>query len=180
MNLLFLSEQSTQGLFELNDLWTLVFTWINLLILYFVMKKFFFGKIEAVLDQRRSEVDDTYRKADETEAEAKALKEEYDARMAEATAKAEAIVSNAVKTARSKETEIVSEARSKAAATMASAEAKIELDRQKAINEVKEDISVMAVEIATKVIEREIEAQDHERLIEQMIEQLTAEQEAQA
>lgn len=178
MNLLFLSEKATQGLFELNDLWTLIFTWINLLILYIVMKKFFFDKIQAMLDKRREEVDETYQKAETAESEAVALKAEYDAKIAEATETAEAIVSNAVKTARAKETEIVSDARAKAAATMASAEAKIEIDRQKALNEVKEDISSMAVEIASKVIEREIQAQDHERLIDEMINQLSKEQEA--
>lgn len=178
MNLLFLSEKATQGLFELNDLWTLIFTWVNLLILYLVMKKFFFGKIQDMLDKRREEVDETYHKAETAESEANALKTEYDLKIAEATETAEAIVSNAVKTARAKETEIVSEARDKAAATMASAEAKIEIDRQKALNEVKEDISSMAVEIASKVIEREIQAQDHERLIDEMINQLSKEQEA--
>ncbi|MBR2903008.1 MAG: F0F1 ATP synthase subunit B [Clostridia bacterium] len=178
MNLLFLSEQATQGLFELNDLWTLLFTWANLLILYLVMKKFFFSKIQAVLDQRKSEVDDTYRRADEAEEEANALRDEYDAKMAEAEAEAEEIVSNAVKAARSKENTIVSEAKAKAAAAIAGAEAKIEIDRQKALNEVKEDISSMAVEIASKVIERDIAPEDHERLIDKLIDELSADNDA--
>ncbi len=178
MNLLFLSEQATQGLFELNDLWTLLFTWVNLLILYLVMKKFFFSKIQAVLDKRKAEVDDTYRRADEAQAQADALKDEYDAKMAEAHAHAEEIVSNAVKAARDKENTIVSEARAKAAATIAGAEAKIEIDRQKALNEVKDDISSMAVEIASRVIERDIAPEDHERLIDSLIDELSAENDA--
>ena len=66
------------------------------------------------------------------------------------------------------------DAKAKAAATIAGAEAKIEIDRQKAINEVKEDISSMAVEIASKVIERDIGPEDHERLIDKLIDELSA------
>ncbi|MBR2903002.1 MAG: F0F1 ATP synthase subunit B [Clostridia bacterium] len=174
MNLLFLSEEATRGVVDLTDVWSLVFTWCNLLILYIVLKKFFFNKINDMLEKRKTEVEDTYRRADEAEAEANAIKEQYDAKMAGAQAEAEEIVSNAVKAARTKENTIVSEAKAKAAATIAGAEAKIEIDRQKAINEVKEDISSMAVEIASKVIERDIGPEDHERLIDKLIDELSA------
>ena len=52
------------------------------------------------------------------------------------------------------------------------AEADIELERRKAVNEMKGEISDLAVSIASKVVSKELNAADHERLIEQFIEEL--------
>lgn len=169
MDLLFLSETATREPVDLYDLWGLIFTLCNLLILYLVFKKFFFSKVNAIIEKRRNEIDETYDKANETEAQAEAKRQEYDSRIAEAEAQAEEIVGKAVRTARAKEVEILQEARAKAADTLAHAEATIEIDKQRAVNEVKENISDMAVAIASKVIEKDITAEDHQRLIDEFI-----------
>ncbi len=169
MNLLFLSETATRPPVDLYDLWGLIFTLCNLLILYLVFKKFFFAKVNAIIDKRKTEIDETYDRANEAEAQAQAKLEEYDARIAEAQSQAEEIVGNAVRTARTKESEILQEARAKAAETIAHAESTIEIDKQRAINEVKEGISDMAVAIASKVIEKDITPEDHRRLIDEFI-----------
>ena len=76
---------------------------------------------------------------------------------------------SATATAQRKGAEIVDEAQAKANAMMARAETEIAQEKKKAINEIKDEISGMAVDIASKVVEREISAKDHEKLIEDFI-----------
>ena len=74
--------------------------------------------------------------------------------------------------ARAQSEALISSAQAEAAAMKQKAEADIELERRKAVNEMKGEISDLAVSIASKVVSKELNAADHERLIEQFIEEL--------
>lgn len=71
--------------------------------------------------------------------------------------------------AQKREEEIVGEARAEAASIRAAAEADIAQERKKAVNDLKNEIGGMAVEIAGKVVEREINESDHQALIDEFI-----------
>ena len=86
------------------------------------------------------------------------IKDERDAMLREATARAQ-----------KREEEIVGEARAEAASIRAAAEADIAQERKKAVNDLKNEIGGMAVEIAGKVVEREINESDHQALIDEFI-----------
>ena len=58
------------------DVWTLIFTWANLLILFLLMKKFFFKPIKNILKQREDEINSLYEKANSSSTEAEKLKEQ--------------------------------------------------------------------------------------------------------
>ena len=86
-----------------------------------------------------------------------------------ARAQANEIVANAQKTAAARSEEMLNEARTQAAALKQKAEADIAQERKKAVNEVKDEIGGMAIEIASKVVEREIKEADHKALIDEFI-----------
>lgn len=86
------------------------------------------------------------------------IKDERDSMLREATARAQ-----------KREEEIVGEARAEAASIRAAAEADIAQERKKAVNDLKNEIGGMAVEIAGKVVEREINESDHQALIDEFI-----------
>ena len=65
--------------------------------------------------------------------------------------------------------ELLKEAASQAAAMKAKAESDIAQEKRKAVNEIKDEIGGMAMEIAGKVIEREISEEDHAKLIDDFI-----------
>ena len=73
------------------------------------------------------------------------------------------------KTAAARSEELLGEARAQAAALKQKAEADIAQERKKAVNEVKDEIGGMAMEIASKVVEREIREADHKDLIDEFI-----------
>ena len=154
------------------NFWTMVFAWINLFILYLVLKKLLFKPIKNMIDSRQKEIDDMYSDAEGSRAEAQTLKEEYRLRLAGAEQETEKILKNAQRRARAKEEEILAEASEKAALTLERAERQIELEKSRAINEIKNELSDMAIGIATAVIERDVKADEHKELIDEFIEKI--------
>ena len=71
--------------------------------------------------------------------------------------------------AAAKEREILAEANAQADAIREKAQADIAQERKKAVNELKNDLSGIAIDIAEKVTEKEISEKDHEALIEDFI-----------
>ncbi|WP_102411794.1 F0F1 ATP synthase subunit B [Beduinella massiliensis] len=149
--------------------WTLIFQICNLLILTALIKKFLFKPVMAVLDKRQAEIDGMYSEADKAEARAKALKSEYEQRLATAREEADGLVQNAMRTAQVRSDEIVGEARERAVMLKNKADQEIEQERKKAFMDVKNELSGIAVDIASKVVEREVDAKDHEAFIEDFI-----------
>ena len=150
--------------------WTLIFQWGNLLILYLVIKKFLFGPIQKIIESRETEVQNLYDTAEQAKNDAVALKEEYSQHLANAKDEANEILKNANKKATVRSEEIIRDAQEKAAAIVARADVQIEMERKHAFEEVKRDISDIALMAASKVVERELSAEEHERLIGEFIE----------
>ena len=151
------------------DPWTLLAQMCNLLIQMLIFKKLLLEPVRKVLAERKARADSEIGDAQKARAEAEAMKAEYEKNMAEAKAEANSIVTSAQKTAAARSEQIVGEARSAAANIMRKAEEDIALERKKAINEVKDEIGGMAMEIASKVVEREIDQKDHQELIDEFI-----------
>lgn len=154
------------------DKWTMLFTWGNLIILFLLMKKFLFKPVKAVIDAREKEVNDMLDSAAADKTQAESMKDEYTKKLEEARSDAETIVSGAVRNARLKEEEILKEAREQASAVMQRAENQIELEKKKALDDIKNDVSDMAVAIASKVIEKDISEKDHEEIINKFIDEM--------
>ena len=149
--------------------WTLIFSICNLLILFLLIKKFLFKPVMAILEARQKEIDDIYNEADKDRDDAAEMKAEYTRRMSNAREEADQLVRNAVDSAQKKGDKIVSEAKEQAAHLKQKASAEIEQEKQKAFSELKSEISGMAVEIAGRMVEREISEADHKALVDDFI-----------
>lgn len=149
--------------------WNFVATICNLLIQMYLIKRFLFKPINEMLAKRKEKADAEIRDAEKAKTEAEAIKAEYEQNMLEAKERANEILSNAQKTAALQSEEVVREANRQAAAIKAKAESDIAQEKRKAVNEIKDEIGGMAVEIAGKVIEREISEADHAKLIDEFI-----------
>jgi F-type H+-transporting ATPase subunit b len=122
-----------------------------------------------MIDSRQKEIDDMYSGAEESKKAADELRAEYEEKISHAAEESEEILKNAVRRAQLKEEEILREADVKAARTLERAEEQIELEKRRAINEVKNEVSSMAIEIASAVIERDVSADEHKKLIDEFI-----------
>lgn len=154
------------------DFWTCLFTLVNLLILYKVMKKLLFKPVKNMIDTRQKEVDDLYEGANQAKAEAEELKALYETRMQKANAESQALLKDAHRRAQLREEEILREAQAKAAQTLQRADEQVALEKKRAMNEIKDDVSVMAVDIASAVLARDIKREEHAELIDSFIEKL--------
>ena len=144
----------------------------NLFIQLFLVKKFFLDKIKAILDQRREAADKQITDAEAAKAEAMAIKATYEQNMAQSKAKADDILMNAQRSANARSEEIISQAQAAAAQIKSKASADIEMEKKKAINDAKNEISGLAMAIAGKVVERELNTADQSDLIDRFIEEL--------
>ena len=123
----------------------------------------------ADIAERKAKADSQIADAAKLRTEAEAMKAEYEQNLQNARTEANQIVATAQKTATARSEEIVGEARAQAAALKQKAEADIAQERKKAVNEAKDEIGGMAMEIASKVVEREIKEADHKDLIDEFI-----------
>ena len=149
--------------------WTMIFAWINLLILYLFLKKLLFVPVKNMIDSRQKEIDGMYDEAESSKRDALALKEEYEEKISSANEESEEILKNAHRRAQLKEEEILRGADEEAARVLKRAEEQIELEKKRAINEVKNEVSEMAIGIASAVIERDVSADEHKELINDFI-----------
>ena len=151
------------------DGWTFLAQICNLMIQLVIFKKFLLKPIKQVIADRKAKADSEIADAQKLRTEAEAMKAEYEQNLQNARTEANQVVTAAQKTATARSEEIVGEARAQAAALKQKAEADIAQERKKAVNEVKDEIGGIAMEIASKVVEREISEKDHKDLIDEFI-----------
>ena len=154
------------------NFFTMIAAWCNLLILYLFLKKLLFKPLKNMIDSRQKEIDDMYADAESSKAQAAELKVEYEEKLENANSESEEILKNAMRRAKLKEEDILREANEKAARTVERAYEQVELEKKRAINEVKNEVAEMAIGIASAVIERDVDGNEHKQLIDSFIENM--------
>lgn len=154
------------------NIWHIIATIGNLLVLTWIIKKLLWDRVQAVLAQRRSQVDSIYQEAEASRSEAEKSRLLYRNKLDHADEEADSIIRQAAERADRLSDEIVAEAEKKAADAIRKADADIALEKKKAMNELKDEISGISVQIAQSVVEREIREEDHKELIDSFIENL--------
>ena len=151
---------------------TFILTILNLFIQMFLMKKFLFKPIRRVLEERQKRADQNIRAAEQEKAEAEAVKAEYTKNMEHARAEAAGILERAKQDASQQADELLQSARSEAQALKAKAESDIRQEKKRALNEAKDEIGGLAMDIAGRVVEREIHEADHRALIDDFLQKV--------
>ena len=150
--------------------WTFIAQILNLFIQMYLIKRFLFKPINAMLDKRKAMADAEIQQARREKNEAMTLKSSYENSLTQAMAEAHSILQNAQKDAAARSEAIINDAQSQAANLKAKAEADILQEKKKAVNDIKNEIGGIAMELAGKVVEREINEEDHKKLIDEFIE----------
>ena len=160
-----------QSLVTVNPV-TLIAQICNLFIQLLIVKIFFLDKIKAVLDKLRETADKQIADAEAAKSEAAAIKQTYEENMRQAKTKADDMILSAQKTAAQRSEEIISQAQKQAAQIKTKAASDIEMEKKKAINDAKNEISDRAMAIAGKVVARELNDADQDGMIDRFIEEL--------
>ena len=148
--------------------WTALFTLANTV----VLKKFLFKPVLKMIEDRQQEIDGMYTQAGQAQANAQAMETEYRQKLSDAQATGERIVKEAVARGQSREEDILRQAAQEADALRDKAAADIAREKSKAVNDAKNEISDLALSIATKVVGHELKADDQKALIDGFIDEL--------
>lgn len=151
------------------NFFTSLFTLVNTIVLFLVLKHYLFTPVSKMIDDRQKEIDDLYSDADSAKMQAQAMEEEYREKLSVAADTGERMVKEALERGRSREEEIIRNANQEADAIRKKANADISREKQKAMNDAKNEISELAVAIAEKVIGRELNPADQADIVEQFI-----------
>ena len=157
------------GKFLNINFFTALFTLVNTVALFLVLKHFLFQPVMKMISDRQKEIDDMYLDADTARSNAEALEAEYKEKLSAATQTGERLVKEAVLRGQSREEEIIRQANSEANAIREKAAADIAMEKKKAINDAKNEISGMAIVIAEKVVGRALDDQDQTKLVDEFI-----------
>lgn len=151
---------------------TFILTILNLFIQMFLMKKFLFKPIRRVLEERQKRADQNIRAAEQEKAEAEAVKAEYTKNMERARAEAAGILERAKQDASQQADALLASARTEAQSLKTKAENDIRQEKKRVLNEAKDEIGGLAMDIAGRVIEREVHEADHRALIDDFLQKV--------
>ncbi len=151
------------------NLWTALFTLLNTITVIAVGTKFLFKPIMTMIANRQREIDDMYSQADTAKAEAEEMRAAYQDKLDAAQATSDRIVKEAVARGQAREEEIIRQANADASAMMDKASADIAMEKKKALNDAKDEISEIAIAIAEKVVARELKVSDQTALVDEFI-----------
>lgn len=149
--------------------WTIIFQILNLLLLMVLFKKYLFKPVTEILEKRQAEIEGHYQEAQQAETDAKAMKADYESKMAGARQEADRVIKTATESANAMSASIVEDARTQADQLKRRAQTEIDLERRRAFDEVKGELSGIALDIASQVIGREVNEKDHEAFINEFI-----------
>lgn len=157
------------------NIWQIVISLANLLILFLILKKFLYKPVRETLAKRQQDVDEVYSLAQEVLDQANSDRETYEKKLLGADEECDELIREAQQSARLRSSSIISEAEEKAAGIMRRAENEIELAKGEAEASMKNEIASLSVQLAEKLLEREINADDHRELIDSFISEIGSE-----
>ena len=161
--------EMTQGLIEFN--WTSLMIVANMIVLYLIMKKFFWVKIRTFMKERENAVKDAFDSAEAMNRRADEKMRSYNARIANAEEESREIIKNAKIQADAQAQEILDDARRQANEMMIKAEAKIDQEKAKAMEEMRHEIGVLALMAAERIVGREINDVGQDAIVDDVIKQ---------
>ena len=149
--------------------WNILFTLINLIVFYLLMKKFLFGRIKKVMDERRELIAKQLSEADEKNEAADSRLEEYEEKLAGAESEGRDIISQAKSEAKIEYDKIIGRAESDVDKMKADARLQIEAERANALRESKQEIAALAIQTAEKVIGANVNAQTDSAMLDEFL-----------
>lgn len=160
----------TQGLVEFS--WTFVFQIVNTLVMFLVLRHFLFRPATEFMENRTKGIENAIEEADAKNKEAEELRVQYEGKLTNIKEERNEIIREATKRAEERSNEIIKAAEVEAQKIKEKGRQEVERERQKAVNELKDQISTLAIMAASKVIEEELNQQTHEKMIQEFIKEV--------
>ena len=151
--------------------WTLVMVLVTFTVLYLVVKKFFFEKLHSFMEARAQKVQDQFDSAAEAERIAENHRAEYEDKLEGIESERRGVMKDAKSLAEKRAEQIIAEANEQAAQILKKAEQEVERERTVFAESMRDQVAMLAVYAAEKIIEKELDEKDQLSLIDGIIKQ---------
>lgn len=141
-------------------------------IIFFFMWKWVLPRANALLDERREKIQGEMERAESTRSEADTLLADYRSQLANARDEGNRIIEEARRTAEQLRLDLEARAEQESQATVARAQEEIRAERDRVFQELRAQVGDIAVELAGKVVGQSLDKSQHERLIDEYIDQV--------
>ena len=155
------------GLIEIN--WSIIMIWITVIVLFLVLKKFFFEKVKNFMETRSNSIQDAFDSAEAVNRRADEKMQNYTKRIAYVEAEGREIIRDAKIKADAQAREIIEDANKQATEIMNKAEKNIEREKQKAMEEMRKEVAALAMLAAERIVEREIQNIGQDEIVDEVI-----------
>jgi F-type H+-transporting ATPase subunit b len=150
----------------------MIWTLISFGITFFVLRRFAFGPIQTIIDERRQRIREALQEADNARAEARKMLDEHRAMMAEARGKAEEILVEARKVAEAQKKRLRDELEADRQRRLEETTRQIEAETVRALELIRAEVADLTVIATQKVTGKVLDQADHKRLIDEAIGEL--------
>lgn len=151
------------------NIWKILASLANLAILYTLLKKFLYKPVKNVIAQRQAQLDEQYAAAAAAQQTADEARDAYTARLEGAQAEADGIIHEATVTATRRGEQIVADARERAAGIVRAGEAEAAMEKKKAQESIRRDITEVSAALAEQLLGREMTTDDHSAMIDSFL-----------
>lgn len=156
-----------RGLVEFNA--TFIFQIVNTLVIFLALRHFLFNPVTEMLEKRTKSIESSIQDAERKNKESDKLKADYEEKLNEIKKERNQIIEDATRKAKDRGDEIVEAAELEAKRAMEKATKEIEREKQKMLNDLKGQISELAIAAAQKVIEKDLDQNTHKDMINKFI-----------
>lgn len=160
------------------NLWDIVVSILNLLLLFLIVKKFLYKPVKKMLAARQAAIEADYSDAEAAKNAALRDREAYEEKLASAKSEADRVIKTAADIAKEREREIIADAKEKADGIIRQAEADAALEIKKAEDTIRREIVEVSSALTEKLLEREVSEDDHKQFIDSFIEGIGEDDEA--
>lgn len=155
------------GLIEIN--WSIIMIWITVIVLFLVLRKFFFEKVKNFMETRSNSIQDAFDSAEAVNRRADEKMQNYTKRIANVEAEGREIIRDAKIKADAQAREIIEDANKQATEILNKAEKNIEREKQKAMEEMRKEVAALAMLAAERIVEREIQNIGQDEIVDEVI-----------
>ena len=151
---------------------TLIAQILNFLFLVFILAKFVYKPLLNVMEARKNKIASDLEAADTAKAEAEAVKSEYAAKLADARQEAQAIIEAARKNAQAAHDKIMAETKAEQDQVVAAAKEAIELEKQKALADVRAQVISLSMMAASKIVEQKLGSEEDKKMAGEIVDSI--------
>ena len=150
----------------------MIWTVVCFLIALFVLKKYAFGPIQTMIDERRARITQAIEEADNARVEARELLEQHRALIGQAKSESAEILSEARKVSEAQMTRVREEAEVERQRRLEETRKQIDAETARAIDQIRNEVADLTLEATERVVGKVLDTADQRRLIDEAIEGL--------